>query len=218
MYQKMADFYKSSTWQKFRERVILERLTDQGIFCEKCSKPILKKYDLHLHHINELTLGNVNNPEISLNPLNIMVTHARCHNEIHGRYSSTTKEVFIVHGPPYSGMAEYVMGISRPNDLVVDINRIWECLSFHGRQSERLMSNVFGVYDFLLEQIRLRTGKWLTAWVICSIPYRGQRERLLESLDAKEIHYEPDHKGSYDHLTLTKEEREIIQKYYDNFT
>ena len=49
-------FYRSDEWQRFRDTIIAERTQEDGyIYDEVTVKPILKDYDLILHHKIELT-------------------------------------------------------------------------------------------------------------------------------------------------------------------
>lgn len=59
-------FYKSKEWLRFRD-IIVQRWTnkDDGLlYCEHCGKPIVKAYDIIIHHKVELTDSNVNDRSI----------------------------------------------------------------------------------------------------------------------------------------------------------
>ena len=74
----LENFYQSKEWERFRLTIIGERTKDDGfIYDEVTNKPILRMYDLILHHIEELTPENVNDYNVSLNPKNIMVVSWR---------------------------------------------------------------------------------------------------------------------------------------------
>ena len=49
---------------------------------------------------------------------------------------------------------------------------------------------MFGIRDALLDQIKTRTGKWRTAFVIGGFPLAVERERLCGILRAKPIYIE----------------------------
>ena len=52
----LDNFYKSKEWEAFRLTVIADRTGSDGFLCcAHCNKPILNKYDLIIHHIEELT-------------------------------------------------------------------------------------------------------------------------------------------------------------------
>ena len=189
----LNNFYTSKEWEHLRDVVKLERLNESGLLvCDHCGEPIVKKYDCICHHKEELTNANVNNPEISLNPDNIVLVHHKCHNLIHkkGRHIasvSNVKKVYIVYGPPYAGKHKYVESIATDDDLIISMDRIWKCIVKQGK-SDRIKSNVFGVRNFLLEQIKMRQGKWSTCYVIGGYPYDMERERLKQNLGAECIY------------------------------
>ena len=73
----LRDFYRSKEWESFR-RVVIAQSTDPAtgfVLCAVCGKPILKKYDLVVHHKQELTEANVNDAMVSLNPDNCECVH-----------------------------------------------------------------------------------------------------------------------------------------------
>lgn len=55
-------------------------------------------------------------------------------------------------------------------------------------QPAAIKRNIFGVRDLLLDQVRTRFGEWDNAWVIGTYPYKAERERLLQRLNAQEIY------------------------------
>ncbi|MGN0768453.1 MAG: hypothetical protein ACI4M8_03755, partial [Christensenellales bacterium] len=68
MYNTLSDFYRSKEWADFRQVIIAERTRADGfVYDEVTGKPIVKAYDLILHHKIELTLENVNDCNITLN-------------------------------------------------------------------------------------------------------------------------------------------------------
>lgn len=75
LFKDAKTFYKSDEWESFRKVVIAKRTHEDGfIYCDLCGKPILKKYDLIVHHKQELSEANVNDHNISLNPDNVQLT------------------------------------------------------------------------------------------------------------------------------------------------
>ena len=66
----LYSFYRSKEWEDFRKLVINERMTEDGyILDEVTGKPITQKYDVILHHKEELTEENVNDVMVSLNTI-----------------------------------------------------------------------------------------------------------------------------------------------------
>ena len=190
---ELKTFYKSKQWEKLIEQLKIERINDNGeLICEHCGKPIVKKYDCIGHHKEELTEDNVNDYEVSLNPNNIMLIHFRCHNIIHQRYEGFKQKVYLVYGSPCSGKTTFVDSVATADDLIIDIDRIWECLSNNDRyhKPNRLKANVFGVRDCLIEQVKTRNGMWKCCYIVGTYPLRTDRERLCELLNAEPIFIE----------------------------
>ena len=190
MYTSVSEFYKSREWEKLLEVLKLERVDDTGqVICSHCHKPITRKYDCIGHHRIELTEQNVNDPDISLNPENIALVHFRCHNLIHRRFEGFYQQVYLVYGPPCAGKTTWVNSVANDDDLIIDIDRIWECLclSDRYRKPNRIKSNVFGVRDALLDQVKVRKGMWRNAYIIGTYPLRTDRDRLCSLLRAREV-------------------------------
>ena len=187
----LSTFYKSPEWVRLRAGLMLERVDASGdVLCEHCHKPIVNKYDCIAHHKEELTEANVNDYSVSLNPDNIALVHFRCHNEIHKRFGTWTRHVYIVYGSPCAGKTTYVNERATPDDLIVDIDRIFEAVN-NGR-SNRVYDNVMSVYRQLVDMVRTRNGKWVNAWIIRGFPLKGERERLASQLDAELVHVDTD--------------------------
>ena len=187
----LENFYQSKEWINLVGALRLERVNADGeLLCEHCGCPITRAYDCIGHHIIELNDRNVNDVSISLNPDNIMLIHHRCHNKIHQKLCTTDKRaVYVVYGAPCSGKSSFVRDNMEQGDLVIDIDNIWQCISGCDRyiKPARLNACAFVLRDTLLEQVRYRTGKWLTAWIIGGYPLTAERERLCKSLGAREI-------------------------------
>lgn len=190
MMTKRQAFYKSHKWEKFINALRLERMQLDGtIICEHCGKSIVSKYDCIGHHVTELTDENVDDVMIALNPENVQLIHFRCHNEIHKRFGfRREKKVFIVWGAPCSGKSTWVNSVADPDDLILDIDRLWgairaEACGSYGKPPE-LKANVFALRDCLLDDIRTRRGRWTSAYIIGGYPLEGERERLADLVGA----------------------------------
>ena len=190
MYTSVSEFYKSREWERLLEILKLERVDDTGqVICSYCHKPITRKYDCIGHHRIELTEQNVNDPDISLNPENISLVHFRCHNLIHRRFEGFYQQVYLVYGPPCAGKTTWVDSVANDDDLIIDIDRIWECLCNSDRyhKPNRIKTNVFGVRDALIDMVKVRKGMWRNAYVIGTYPLRTDRDRICSQLRAREI-------------------------------
>ena len=183
-------FYRSREWEAFREVVIAERVREDGlIYDEVTGEPILRKYDVILHHKRHLTEENVNDRSISLNPENIQVVSHRTHNRLHEKLGYSRKEVFLVYGPPLAGKTTYTKSVALPGDLIVDLDNVWECISGQPRyiKPARLKSIAFGVRDYLMDSLRVRNGKWQTAYIVGGYPLSSERERILTTYGARPV-------------------------------
>lgn len=212
MIYTLDNFYTSKEWAKFRRVVIGERLTAEGeTVCEYCHRPIVRAYDIILHHKQELTEENVNDVMISLNPDNIMLVHHRCHNVIHNKLGHRERGIYLVYGAPLSGKRTYVEEVREPGDLIIDMDSIWQCVSGCDRYTkpQRLNAVVFGVRDYLLDAVRYRRGRWASAYIIGGYPLISDRERLCKELGAREIFIECDRKECINRLLQSKDGRDF---------
>lgn len=195
MSEKLQRFYKSHKWEGFINTLRQERTkADGSIICEHCGKPIVKAYDCIGHHIEELTDDNVDDALISLNPKNVMLVHFKCHNAIHKRFGYNVhreQEVFIVYGAPCSGKSTWVKENAESGDIILDIDRLWAAIRADSctqyEKPNELKQNVFALRDAMLDMIRVRRGRWRKAFIIGGYPLQGERERLAETVGAKQI-------------------------------
>lgn len=220
---RLDTFYQSKEWLAFRLNVINERTQEDGyIYDEVTHKPILRAYDLILHHKIELTDENVNDLNISLNPENIMVVSHKTHNLIHDNFNAYRRQqVFIVYGAPLSGKTTWVSENKTPGDLIVDINNIWQCVSGEaGEKNNRLKGVVFKIRDAELEAVRFRLGKWNNAYIVGGYPLRTERERLLQEMGAREIFIDTD-RATCEQRAATASEpdkmRQYIAEWFERF-
>lgn len=191
----LYNFYRSKEWVTLLQLIRNERIDSTGnIICEHCGKPIVRAYDCIGHHKIHLTEENYTDANISLNPLNIALVHHKCHNIIHNKLAYSQREVFVVYGSPLSGKSSWVREAMNEGDLVIDLDNIWQCVSGCDRyvKPARLNAIVFSVRDNLLESVKYRRGKWLNAYIIGGYPYQAERERLIDSLGAREIFIDTD--------------------------
>ena len=178
----LSQFYKSNEWEALVKFLRLERVNEQGLLlCAHCGKPIVKAYDCIGHHVIELTEENYNNADIALNPDNIVLVHHRCHNKIHNKLGYSQRQVFVVYGSPLSGKSSYVKETMVEGDLIIDMDRIWQCVSGCPEyvKPNRLKSVVFSARDNLLESVKYRRGKWLNAYVSAVILFKRKGTGLL---------------------------------------
>ena len=228
MYNDAGEFYRSTEWQEFRKCIIFERTNEKGeVICEECGKPIIKQFDCIAHHIKEIDSENLNDCNVTLNPDNIQLLHARCHNMRHSRFGfGNLRRVFIVYGSPLSGKNTYVSNCATASDLVVDIDKIYQCISNSPMyvKSNRLTDNVFAVRQTLLDNIKYKYGKWQNAYVIGGFPYNGERERLAQELGAELIYIDCTKEEALSRLECCtdnrdkKEWKQYIEQWYSRYS
>lgn len=218
----LYNFYRSKEWVNLLQVLKNERIDAQGnIICEHCGRPIVRAYDCIGHHKTELTEENYTDYNISLNPDNIALVHHKCHNIIHNKLYSGNRQVFIVYGSPCSGKSSYVTEAMSEGDLIIDMDSIWQCVSGCERyiKPNRLKSVVFAVRDNLLESVKYRRGKWVNAYIIGGYPYQAERERLIDTLGAREVFIDTPREECINRLLASEDGRDIEQwvKYIDDW-
>lgn len=223
----LDNFYTSKEWYKFRRVVIGERLTERGeTICEYCNRPIVRAYDIILHHKEELTDDNVNDAMVSLNPDNIMLVHHVCHNYIHNKLGHRERSIYLVYGAPCSGKTSYVTDVKQPGDLIIDIDSVWQCVSGTDRYTkpQRLNAVVFGVRDYLLQCVKYRRGRWGCAYIIGGYPLISERERLCKELGAQEVFINTEREECINRLLQANDGRDVeqwikfIDEWFDKYT
>ena len=220
-FKTLSQFYTSSEWRKFRKSLIAERINKEDgiLYDEYNGKPLLRDCDIILHHKIELTLDNVNDSSISLNPNNIMVVSPKSHNEIHrrfgGRLKNYQRKVYLVYGAPCSGKSTYVKENMNVGDLVLDMDSIWQSVSNQPRYKKpnELKPIVFDIRNKLLDSIKTRAGSWQCAWIIEGLPLLGERMRRIETLGAEPIYIECSQDECLKRLYRDEERRSIAVEY-----
>lgn len=203
----LSDFYKSKEWEAFRKQVIHDRLNEFGeTIDEVTGKPIYKEYDIILHHKIELTLENVNDVSISLNPENIMIVSFKTHNEIHRRFGNYKKKVILVHGSPCSGKSTWVENVATKDDIILDMDKIWQMISINPKyiKPNRLKEPVFALRESMMDIIKMRSGMWFNAYVIVTMPRYMERKRLIDRLGVDEV------------IHIKEDMRVCLERLYDN--
>ena len=223
----LETFYKSREWESLRAQLMQERTNENGeLLCAVCGQPILKRYDCIAHHTIELNEENVNDLDVSLNPEKIQLIHFHCHNRIHERFGAYRKKVYLVYGSPCSGKSSFVDRNANPDDLILDVDRLWDAVCNAGRYNKhngksdrpnRLRANVFALRDCILDQIKTRTGNWRAAYVIGGYPLRTERDRLCMLLNADPIYIEATKEECMERCAAErpKEWAEYIEKWFD---
>lgn len=164
-------------------------IIERNPVCQQCSRLISNPIDCILHHKVELTAENVSDVNISLNPNNILILCHECHNRTHQRFNYQTNEryVYIVYGPPLSGKTTFVKQNMRRGDIVVDMDSLFEAVSFQSAYDKpnNILQNVRCIHDLLIDNIKTRYGKWWNAWIIGGYADKHKREQLANAVGAE---------------------------------
>lgn len=237
-YSTLASFYASDEWASCKARVLNERIKGGAVYCEHCGEIVLKDFNprernnagaMVFHHTTILTLANVNNADISINPRRIQILHWACHNIVHGRFSGQNtqpeQKVYLITGAPCSGKTTFARERMQAGDVLIDIDDIWQQISGRPRYEKpnSLKPLVFATRDAQEEQVRLRSGTWRNAFIIKSLPLSMDRKREAEKLNAEVITIEATKEECLERLHRNPNGRNIadyekfINNYFDMF-
>lgn len=221
------ELYISREFRQLREQLMLERVDAEGnIVCAHCGKPIVNGFECIAHHIIEVTAANLNDISITLNPDNIALVHHKCHNIIHDRFGYCFKRVYLVWGAPCSGKSSFAMQNKGRNDLVVDIDLLWQAITGGSKydKPDALKTQAFMLRDCLLDSIKTRAGKWSAAYYVTTEPRKAARDRLCARLGAEPIYIPCTRVEALDRLANDPERAEYvpqwseyINKFFDEF-
>lgn len=78
----LHNFYKSDAWKLARQI----KITQADGRCEGCGN-----IGTEVHHIKRLTVDNVNDVSVSINPENLELLCKGCHNKEHKRFFKNTQ-------------------------------------------------------------------------------------------------------------------------------
>ena len=158
----------------------------------------------------------MNDYSISLNPDNIALVHHKCHNQIHNRFGTYTRHIYIVYGSPCAGKSTYVDSVALKDDLIIDIDRIYNAIN-NGR-SNRLYDNVMQVYRGLIDAVQTRNGRWVNAFIVRTFPLKGERERLAAALGAELVYIDTPQDVCLERaLTRAKGYDKIVAEFWRKF-
>ena len=220
-FTSLSQFYTSDEWRGFRASLLSERVNqnDGILYDEHNGKPLLNSYDIVAHHKIPLTMQNVNDYSISLNPENIMLVSHRSHNEIHARYGfAMLKKVYYVYGAPCSGKTTFVRESKGNSDLIVDIDLIWQAVTGGAlfEKPDALKAAVFAMRDTLLDIVKTRSGKWERAYVIEGGALKADRERRINALGAEDIFIQCDKETCLQRLA-SDNTRELVREQWRGY-
>lgn len=180
--------YSSTAWIRLRRNLIIER----GPICERCRKIISDTSKLIGHHTITLNPENVHDVAITLNPDFIELVCLNCHNNEPNHFSGKTQQhkVYIIYGSPFAGKETLVNQMREYGDLIVSMDRLFECISMQPSKPNNLRFNVFVMRDKLIDMIKTRYGKWKDAYIIGGYANKQEREFLAKDIGAELIYCE----------------------------
>lgn len=164
-----------------------------GGVCAKCGG-VFDISELRPHHKVELTLDNIDDVNVTLNPDNIEVLCHDCHNAAHKRFGYVVgaKHVYLVYGSPCAGKTTYVNSVATRNDLIVDLDKIHRAICICGLydKPDATKRVAFNVRDYLLDEVRTATPrrKWQDAYIIGTYPDRIDRDVFVQDYGAELVH------------------------------
>lgn len=215
-FTSLAQFYNSEIWRSFRLQLMNERAINGVIYDEWNGQPIYKAFDVVAHHKIELTLQNVNDVSISLNPENIMLVSHRSHNEIHARYGfMANKKIYYVYGAPCAGKSSFVQTVKGNSDFIIDIDLIWQCVTggqlYH--KPDALKSVVFAVRDQMIDKAKTRAGRWERCYIIEGGAIKSERERKINALGAEPIFINTSKEDCINNLMRDNKRKEVYNEW-----
>jgi hypothetical protein len=165
---------------------------ERGNTCQCCGKLINDPADIIGHHTIELDDNNVHDHSISLNPELIELVCNDCHNRIDGHFLNNKPKprgVFLVYGPPLSGKSSYVVENMAEGDLVVDMDSLFEAVSYQPRYEKpsKLLVNVYDLQRILIDHIKTRHGSWRSAWIVGGYADKYKRDLVIKETNAEPI-------------------------------
>ena len=87
-------FYKSKAWKYCRESY----LKSVGYKCENCLAKGIETPAVIVHHIEELTPLNINDPEVTMGFTNLRAVCRKCHADEHMNHSTARRYFFGENG------------------------------------------------------------------------------------------------------------------------
>lgn len=103
---------------------------------------------------------------------------------------STSKNVFVISGPPGAGKTTYVLKHKDDKDLVVDLDYI--CAALNATQElyqshEYVLDLALQLQETVYKAIEKRAGKWSNAYVITAMPDKTDVKKLVGRLNGQLI-------------------------------
>ena len=218
-FSSLSQFYNSEIWRNLRLQLMNERTINGVLYDEYNGQPLTRSFDVIAHHKKPITMANVNDFSISLNPENIMLVSHRSHNEIHARYGfSMNKKIYYVYGAPCSGKTTFVNSVKGNSDLIIDIDLLWQAATGGELyyKPDSLKSIVFAMRDCMLEKARMRSGNWERCYIVEGGAIKFERERKINSFGAEPIFIESTKEDCINNL-MRDNKRNNVREQWEQF-
>ena len=123
--------------------------------------------------------------------------------------------MYLVWGAPCSGKNTFVMQNKGRNDLIIDIDLIWQAITGGMKydKPDALRAQAFAVRDCLLDNVKTRAGKWATAYYITTEPRRAARDHLCAKLGAEPLYIPCTKAEALERLAKDTERQEVRQEW-----
>lgn len=127
----------------------------------------------------------------------------------------------MIYGSPCSGKSTFLSSVVQRGDLIVDVDRIRQCVS--GQETHiitpALNTVVFGIRNYLMDCVKYRTGKWTRAYIIGGFPLISERERIINETGARDIYIEATKEECLERLHASPDFRNISEweKYIEDW-
>lgn len=197
-------------------QLMSERAVNGVLYDEWNGQPLLKAYDVIAHHEQPVTLANVNDLSISLNPANIKLVSHRSHNEIHARYGfSNLKKIYYIYGAPCSGKSTFVQSVKGNSDFIIDIDLIWQSVTGGNLydKPDALKGVVFAVRDCMLEKAKTRSGNWERCYIIEGGANKSERERRIAAIGCEPIFIDTSKADCINNLMRDNKRKDVIEQW-----
>lgn len=237
-------FYNSDAWKNTRNAYIAERIKIDGGLCERCGAES-DNVGEELHHKIPLNAANINDYNVTLNTDNLQWLCKDCHFKVHrelilesfnrhkrkkllsdGCYFDENGElqkmsVKIIWGAPASGKSTYVTRNMSVGDMVVDLDKLNEAISYKVRDEfpQNLLPISIEMRDFLYKLIEERAVDAKKIWVIATLPKKKTRLELAERLGAELIHIDTDYHSCIERVKNdpTRLNKQLQLAFVDNY-
>lgn len=190
--------YNGKAWTSCRTAYAAYR---NGI-CERCGAP-----GKEVHHKKALTPANINDPEVVYGWNNLELLCTDCHIAEHEKKKNLKRgrpakecdvrisfdaagkpvpkgKIVIVWGAPASGKTTYAMEHMQHMDVIVDLDRIYECFAgstFRTDEPQKrsdYLPYMLAVRDAVYKIALSREYGIGTTWIVAGLPSRADRETI----------------------------------------